>query len=411
MQPVTLTPSRSRALEFGIYRDGDNNLDASQSLTVAQALQSSQSDSAVEFTVEDTTGLRVKGDEIGEGKTRTDSFTIADGQIDDPTIGKRHDMADPDNLAKFVAQTLDNAEASSAKQTWIDLVDHGGGDGGGLETHDGKVMSMPDMAKAIADGVALHAKEHPEDAGRSIDGVVANQCLMDTMGFADALSRAGVKYLAASPETMLSPGVPTSVADAIARNEDDPKAMARSVVNDVMHTRYGDETTGNSFGTAAAFDVLDLSPDKIASAERAIKTFNDAAVTLRGDARSALRNDIRSVDGMVRFSQATPDMPWHADRPAIAMYTAIANDRSIDSALRTDARDAAAAVNELILAHKESHAFAPFDGSSYADAVGPTIHAPVTHKQIDPWAANGISETDNAFYKSVDGDQLARVLA
>jgi hypothetical protein len=62
-------------------------------------------------------------------------------------------------------------------------------------------MSMPDMAKAIADGIALHRKEHPEDANRTVDGVVANQCLMSTMGFADALSRVGVKYLAASPET------------------------------------------------------------------------------------------------------------------------------------------------------------------------------------------------------------------
>ena len=59
----------------------------------------------------------------------------------------------------------------------------------------------PDIANAIAHGVALHAQEHPEDAGRTVDGVVANQCLMDTMGFADALSHAGVRYLAASPET------------------------------------------------------------------------------------------------------------------------------------------------------------------------------------------------------------------
>jgi len=39
------------------------------------------------------------------------------------------------------------------------------------------------------------------DAKREIDGVVANQCLMSTMGFADALLRAGVRWLAASPET------------------------------------------------------------------------------------------------------------------------------------------------------------------------------------------------------------------
>jgi hypothetical protein len=202
MQNVTLTPSR-RALEFGIYRDGDNNLDAVQESVLSQALQTSRTDSRIQFTVQDTTGLRVRGDEIAEGKVHTEQYTIQDGNVAGASSGRAHDMSDRSNLAKFVATTLDNAEASGAKQTWIDLVDHGGGDGGGLETHDGSVMSMPDIARAIADGVALHAKEHPEDAGRTVDGVVANQCLMDTMGFADALSQAGVRYLAASPETMI----------------------------------------------------------------------------------------------------------------------------------------------------------------------------------------------------------------
>ncbi|MGB8797618.1 MAG: hypothetical protein WCC70_08720, partial [Candidatus Aquilonibacter sp.] len=234
MQVSVPATQRSRALEFGIYRDGDNNLDMSQSLTLAQALQSSRTDSAVEYTVEDTTGLRIDGDDVVEGRKRTDNFTIADGRIGAEQIRKARNMASESNLAQFVAQTLDNAEASGAAQTWIDLVDHGGGDGGGLETHTGAVMSMPDMAQAIADGIALHSKDHPEDADRSIDGVVANQCLMSTMGFADALSRAGVTWLAASPETMLSPGVPTGVADAIARNVNDPRAMAAGVVDTVM---------------------------------------------------------------------------------------------------------------------------------------------------------------------------------
>ena len=409
MQPIILTPQRSRALEFGIYRDGDNNLDASQSLTVAQALQSSRTDDAVEYTVEDTTGLKIAGGDIVEGKKRTDSFTIANGQIGDPQVGKARNMASESNLAKFVAQTLDNAEASGAKQTWIDLVDHGGGDGGGLETHTGAVMSMPDMAQAIIDGVALHAKEHPEDAGRGIDGVVANQCLMDTMGFADALSRVGVKYLAASPETMLSPGVPTTVADDIARNVDTPDAMAKAVVNDVMRTSYRD-IDGDSFGTAAAFDVLDLAPNKLANAERAIKSFNDDASSTNAPAQATLRDDVRSIEGMVRFPQATPDMPWHADRPAIAMYDAIAGDASLPKELRAQAGAAAKAIGSLVMAHKESRAFGPFGGSSYSDAVGPTIHAPVARKQIDPWAPK-INETNNAFYKNVDQSKFVGVLA
>ena len=404
---VSTTPAR-RALEFGIYRDGDNNLDMSQSLTVAQALQSSRTDDAVEYTVEDTTGLKDEGSDLVEGRKRTDTFTIADGNVNDSQTSKPQNMADPANLAKFVARTLDNAEQSGAKQTWIDLVDHGGGDGGGLETHTGAVMSMPNMAQAIADGIALHAKEHPEDPNRKIDGIVANQCLMSTLGFADALSRVGVKYLAASPETMLSPGVPTGVADAIARNIDDPSAMANGVVRTVMQARYA-TPFGESFGTAAAFDVLDCSPDKIADAERTIKAFNDAAGADVAD-RAALRRDVASVKGMVRFPDATPDMPWHADRPAIAMYDAIAADTNVSSGLRDDARAAADATRALVLAHQESHKFGPFDGASYADAAGPTIHAPLSAKQLDPWAPK-ISETHNAFYDAVDQAKFVRAVA
>ncbi len=397
-------PAR-RNVEFGIYRDGDNNLDASQSIALAQALKTSAADSTIEFTVQDTTGLRVSHGDVFEGKMRTDAFTIADGQIGQASIGKPHTMSNPKNLAQFVAHTLDNAEATGAKQTWIDLVDHGGGDGGGLETHTGAVMSMPDIAKAIADGVAIHAQAHPEDAHRGIDGVVANQCLMSTLGFSDALSRVGVKYLAASPETMVSPGVPSGVAHAIAAHIGDPKAMSQAVVRDVMQARYG-----YGSGPAAAFDVLDTTHAPIAKAEAAIKRFNDAAAASNASVKKELKADVESVPGMVRFSAATPDMPWHADRPAIALYNAVASDSHIDQSLRDDARDAAKAVGNLVLAHGESKHFAPFDGSDYQDAVGPTIHAPINASQIDPWAPK-ISETHNAFYKAVDEDKLTRAIA
>jgi hypothetical protein len=176
VQNVTITPAR-RSLEVGIYRDGDNNLDAIQESTLSQALRASARDSRIEFTVEDTTALRAP--------LHTDDYTISDGAVGNVRSYKAADMSDEANLARFVARTLDDAQASGARQTWIDLVDHGGGDGGGLETGDGSVMSMPDIAKAISDGLAMHASAHPDDARRSIDGVVANQCLMDTMGFAE----------------------------------------------------------------------------------------------------------------------------------------------------------------------------------------------------------------------------------
>jgi hypothetical protein len=402
LQNVTFAPSR-RTLEFGIYRDGDNNLDAIQGAVLGQALRTSQTDSRIQFTVEDTTRQ-------GGRSLHTNDYTIAGGRVGDAHVGKGVDMSDEANLARFVARTLDNAEAQGAKQTWIDLVDHGGGDGGGLQTHDGSCMSMPDIAKAVSDGVALHVKEHPEDAGRGVDGIVANQCLMDTMGFADALSHAGVKWLAASPETMLAPGTPSNVAHAIASNENDSKAMAKAVVSDVMRTKY-DAGDFGGFGPAAAFDVLDLDPGKIARAESAIKRFNDDAASAAKDsgAKRALRTDIGSVDGMARFPGATKDMPWLADRPAIAVYDAIGADRRLGDALRSDAAAASTAVNDLVLAHRESAGFDAFGGASYSDAAGPTVHFPLEHEQVDPWAPK-MKETDNAFYRDSDQGKLVGAL-
>ena len=391
-----------RNLEFGIYRDADNNLDESQGVVLRDAIEATQTDSSIGVYMADTTRQPI-------GVLHTDMYDIQNGHAE---VTRRNalDMANPKTLATFVAQTLDRAEASDAKQTWINLVDHGGGDGGGLETDSTKeIMAMPEMAQAIADGEALHAKEHPEDADRKIDGVVANQCLMSTMAFADALSRVGVKWLAASPETMLSPGTPTSVANAIAKDVGDANAMARDVVDTVMQTKF--KTAGESYGPAAAFDVLDLDTTKIANAERAIKALNDTIGVDSKNAtmRRAIREDVRDVKGMVRFPEATPDMPWHADRPAIAVYRELASDHRLSSPVRKDAAEAAAAVRDLILAHGEARRFRPFD-AGYLDAVGPTIHAPVNAREVDPWAP-AISETKNAFYGAVDENKLVRAIA
>jgi len=411
LQNVTIAPAR-RSLEFGIYRDGDNNLDAIQESTLSQALHTSARDSSIEFTVEDTTTLRPGRDAVSSGGLHTERYTIADGVVGNVGSGKPDEMSDEASLARFVARTLDNAQLSGAKQTWIDLVDHGGGDGGGLETSDGSVMSMPDIAKAVSDGLAIHAAAHPDDAGRSIDGVVANQCLMDTMGFADALSKAGVRYLAASPETMLAPGVPSDVAHVIASHEDDPKAMAKGVVSDVMRTKY-DAGDFGGFGPAAAFDVLNLDPAKMRAAEASIKRLNDDVGEQAGanGVRGIVREDARAIQGMVRFPEASKDMPWRADRPAIAFYDALAGDGRLDARLRSDAGAAADAVASLVLAHRESGEFAPFGGADYSDAAGPTIHLPTTRNQIDPWASGGVVETKNAFYNDVDEAAMTRVLA
>ncbi len=400
MQTIGSVPKR--ALEFGIYRDGDNNLDGSQAVTLGQAVTVSKSDFSIDFAVEDTTSRR-------SGNLQTFRYGIAGGAVHNPHVGPGADMASPQNLAAFVARTLDEAQNNGSRQTWIELSDHGGGDGGGLEA-DSKhqIMSIDNMAAAIAQGVAMHAKAHPEDADRRVDGVVANQCLMSSLGFADDLSHAGVNYLAASPETMLSPGTPSSVAHAIAQHLDDPVAMAKAVVSNVMEYKYA--AGGEQWGPAAAFDVLDLDRPKWNAVETTVKIFNDAVGTAAKSETAAIREDARAIDGMVRFPEATPDMPWHADRPAIALYRTIASDGRLSADLRADAASAATAIATTVLAHRESGDFAPFAGASYADAAGPTVHFPVSPRQIDPWAPH-LSERENTFYKRVDGDTIARIIA
>ena len=386
-----------RTLEFGIYRDGDNNLDRSQAVTLAQALEVSAENRNIEFTVEDTTSRN-------SDSLETRAYRLADGEVRDAKEEPAHDMASARNLARFVARTLDDAERCNARQTWIELSDHGAGDGGGLEADSAKaIMSIDSMAAAISEGVRMHAQAHPEDAPRRVDGVVANQCLMASLGFADELSHAGVRFLAASPETMISPGTPTTVASAIANHTDDPNAMAASVVRNVMHFTY--EAGLERWHPAAAFDVLDLDANKWACVERNIKAFNDTLESESPAQVDVVRQDARKTEGMVRFPHSN-GMPWRADRPAITLYTAFANDGRLDSDLRLKAKAAAGAIATAVLAHAESRDVAPFGDADYRDAVGPTVHFPVRANEVDPWAPR-VSETNNAFYRRVDGEKVA----
>lgn len=394
------------ALEFGIYRDGDNNLDYEQALVINQAMTVSNHDPSIEFVVEDTTarrGLRP------EGELRTESYVFRDGRVTSANVDEAHDPSSRANLAAFVERVLDRAETTGATQTWIELVDHGAGDGGGLESaSNATLMRERDIAGAIADGIAAHTRAHPEDAQRTVDGVVGNMCLMSTLGFADALSRAGVKYLAASPEIMLAPGVPSTVASAIASNAGDPKQMAQDVVAATMGMRYA--LGGEVVAPAAAFSVLDTSPATLAQIRTAVKRLDDdlaRAVSADPSLAAHVRADERSVHGMARCERSS--MPWRADRPAIALYDKLASDARLPQHVRDDARAASESVRDAVLAHRESRAFAPYGGIDYRDAAGPTVHSPLSEKQIDPWAPE-VTETANAFWKATDGARLAGAL-
>jgi hypothetical protein len=405
MDAIAVHQTTRQPVVFGVYRDGDNNLDAAQERNVTDFIKTTAANPGLKVVVEDTTSLPRAP--FGEGDLRTESSVIQSGAQHITRVTAPKDMSSRQTLTAFVQRTLEARASDPAfahSDVWLDLVDHGGGDGGGLQADEsGGFMSIEDIAGAIRDGRAAFARSHP-GVDDSVKGVVANQCLMASLGFADALSRSGVRYLAASPETMLAPGVPSAkVADAISSGGDWPRA----VVDATMKARYG--PAGDTFHPAAAFDVFDLAPKKMAAVRDAVRSFDDIAASLphATEQSAALRTDLRSVHGMVRFDRT--GMPWHADRPAEAVYDTVAADERLPSELRTAARTAAAAVRDIVLAHAESRSFGPF-GSSYSDAAGPTVHAPASRASYDAWADQGVSETHNRFYDAVDGRDFARAV-
>ncbi len=208
---------------------------------------------------------------------------------------------------------------------------------------------------------------------------------------------------------MLAPGVPTVVAHVIAQNINAPDKMAKDVVDTTMDMNYG--TRHDDFAPAAAFDVIDLDPKKTAAVQSAVANLNAALVNEASEkaGRAAIREDAKAIDGMVRFPEGKT-LPWRADRPAIALYDTFSQDGRLSAQVRDAAAKARDTIASTVMAHRESDDFAPFDDSDYSNAGGPTVHFPVSPKQVDTWAPQ-ISETDNAFYKSVGGSVLAKVVA
>lgn len=410
MQQMTVERPAVHNIVFGVYRDGDNNLDDVQARNVTDFIKTTAANPSLKVIAEDTTSL-ARGP-FSEGDFRSEWSTIQNGSQHMTRVTTAADMSDRRSLAAFVEQTLEAKVRDSGfrnADVWIDLVDHGGGDGGALQADSsGGFMSLEDLAGAITDGRAAFRKKFP-GADDSVRGVLANQCLMSTLGFADALSHSGVHYLAASPETMIAPGVPSAqFADVLTRGGKD---WAQRAVDVTMKTHYG--SGADTYHPAAAFDILDLDSSKIATMRSAVANFNREVSSLPRSqsgvqARAEIRADLRSVRGMVRFDHSA-DMPWHADRPAIASYQALAQDERLPGEVRGAAKAAADAVDGLILAHKESDDFGPFH-SSYADAVGPTAHLPVTKQLYDGWADHGVVETHNDFFDAVNGRDFARAI-
>jgi hypothetical protein len=407
---ATAAVGAAHRVVFGVYRDGDNNLDAAQERNVTDFVRETRSNAALKVVAEDTTA--VPRAPFRKGDLRTEWSVIQGGAQHVVRIESARDMSSRATLAAFVDRTLEARASDSAfkgADVWLDLVDHGAGDGGGLQSdaNGGGCMPMEDIAGAIADGREQFLKKHP-GADASVTGVLANQCLMATLGFADALSRNGVKYLAASPETMLTPGVPSAkIADVLTQGGD----WAKNVVDETMQARYGD---GHSqYHPAAAFDVFDLDIQKVATMRSAVADFNDSVVGLSRLKNGAallhdVRLDIRTVPGMARFDHSA-GMVYHADRPAEALYDRISNDGRLPASVRDAAQTAEKAVNGLVMAHAEYSWFAEFH-APYADAAGPTEHVPLNPGQYDPWSGSGVSETHNGFFNAVHGREFARAI-
>ena len=215
-------------------------------------------------------------------------------------------------------------------------------------------------------------------------------------------------HASGSPETMLAPGVPSAKV-AVDLTDADASRWPQAVVDDTMRTRYGSD----GYHPAAAFDVLDLEPKKMDAIRQAVSAFYGSVEALprHGDAADAVadvKTDMSAVKGMARFDHSA-DMPWHADRPAIAVFDRVAADDRLPQNVRDAASRASTAVRAIVLAHGEAKFFGPFR-TSYADAAGPTAHLPTTRKSYDGWAEAGVTETHNDFFDAVDGRGLARAV-
>lgn len=186
MNATTVGATERQPVVFGVYRDGDNNLDEVQERNVTDFIKTTAANPALKVVAEDTT--RVAHPPFLRGQLRTEWSTIQGGSQHITRIAAPADMSNRRSLAAFVEQTLEarvNDPQFHKADVWIDLVDHGGGDGGGLQADStGGFMSLEDIAGAIDDGKAAFRKKRPgcDDA---VTGVLANQCLMATVGFAE----------------------------------------------------------------------------------------------------------------------------------------------------------------------------------------------------------------------------------
>src|SRR5258708_5363351 len=99
------TPGTLSPVVFGVYRDGDNNLDSVQERNVTDFVREPRSDPALKVVAEDTTG--VPRAPFRKGDLRTEWSTIEGGAQHVVSIESPRDMSDRASLAAFVNRTLE----------------------------------------------------------------------------------------------------------------------------------------------------------------------------------------------------------------------------------------------------------------------------------------------------------------
>jgi hypothetical protein len=403
VSPIVLPPPyEGDEIQVGFYRDGANDLDAPDSIVDDQIRAASRHDRRIHVNVEDTTSL------LGNG-AHTYFWTVNRGIVNNFRMEPFHDMSGRAELANFVASTLDQAYIHHRKHVWLFFVDHGAADAGVNFTQepDGSIQhsSLDTLRGGLNDGIAMHKARFPQDTNAHIEGIVMHECFMATIGVAETLSAVGVKYLYATSETSIAPGIPGGILHEIAEHVHNPQAQGKAVVDEVMNTAYVQKDRSGkviTYHPVANFMMLDLDPQKINAMKMQQRKLNRDLLYYIGSSpifRSELLEDINSVQGMERDQKPKPGkiaerIPWTSDRPSVAVYAKIANDKRLPSCVRNDAALLYFCILATIIYHVESVNFEGF-GADYRDAGSPTIHFPTSIPDINP-SAPSIRETDAA---------------
>jgi hypothetical protein len=380
---------KSDSFLIGYFRVGANNLDGPDSIIDGQVQEASRRDPRIHINAEVLTAVYGRG-------LHTYFWKVDHGVVTHVRMVDFRDLSGRSELANFVAATLDEAYLHGRKHVWLFLVDHGAGDAGCNFTQepDGSIQhtSLDTLRGAINDGIALHRKRYPADTDAHIEGIVMHECFMATIADAETLSAAGVRYLYATSESSMAPGVSGYTLLDLVAFPNDPQAQGRALVDRVMNTYYEVNEHGHLifYHPVANFMLLDLDPKKIVPLKMQERKLNYELMYYLSVSplfRKDLLEDINSVRGMERDSPAGTRSPWSSDRPSVAVYVKIADDTRLPPLVRNDAALLALLIMSIVIYHVESR--------NYFDAGSPTMHFPTSIPDIDP-SAPAIEETDNA---------------